>query len=427
MDATAAHIFASLAAIGYWEQRPRLAVAVSGGVDSMVLAHVVRDWVARCGGQVIALIVDHRLREDSTQEAHDVAALLKSAGIEAYILTITETIGLTGIQEKARKLRYQLLEAWCEQHGVLHLLTAHHADDQRETLVMRMMRGATVQGLQGIRDVAYRDDVRYVRPLLQLTKHALLDYAFQHGIVWKEDPTNAKPAYTRNRVRHVMPLLEKEGFSVQRTFMLVDNLRSGNDFIHHTLVKWMVGHVRYHAPYVMSMPLAAYKSLHHEQAILLLRSITSLVSGEDREVRTAELRRLHEALEGASESFHRTLNGCLVVVDKSLDSIFVVKELRCFPEPVCANQQSLGYVLASDLDSAMVVAPLGKHGVAQLKRGKVALPKLPLFVLRAWLAIYRDATLEEVVCIPHMHIHGHSAGDKSLQIAWYPPKPLADW
>src|SRR5215472_14255742 len=118
--------------LGAFERRPRLAVAVSGGADSMALALSAAAWARHRGGAITALTVDHRLRPESTGEARQVGAWLTARGI-AHETLVWEGPHPTGdIQAAARTARYRLLEAWCAQHGVLHLLTAHHREDQAE-------------------------------------------------------------------------------------------------------------------------------------------------------------------------------------------------------------------------------------------------------------------------------------------------------
>src|ERR1700693_3737439 len=122
---TDAEFAARLDALGPFERAPRLAVAVSGGADSLALALFADAWARARGGRIAALTVDHRLRAASATEARQVGAWLAPRGIVHRTLAWEGPHPESDIQAAARAARYRLLEAWCEEQGILHLLTAH--------------------------------------------------------------------------------------------------------------------------------------------------------------------------------------------------------------------------------------------------------------------------------------------------------------
>lgn len=123
---------AALAALGGFEAAPLVAVAVSGGPDSLALAILADRWARARGGEICALSVDHRLRPDSAEEIRRLAGWLAARGVRHDVLVRAGPKPASGIQAAARAARYRLLAAWCREHGCLHLLTAHHRDDQVE-------------------------------------------------------------------------------------------------------------------------------------------------------------------------------------------------------------------------------------------------------------------------------------------------------
>src|SRR5205085_12296954 len=127
--------------IGGFEARPLIAVAVSGGPDSMALAILADRWARQRGGEAWALTVDHRLRPESAAEAETVASWLAARGIPHEVLVWSDAKPASGIQEAARAARYRLLAGWCRDQGCLHLLTAHHREDQAETHLIRRRAG----------------------------------------------------------------------------------------------------------------------------------------------------------------------------------------------------------------------------------------------------------------------------------------------
>ena len=164
---------ALLDALGPFERRPALAAAVSGGPDSMALALLARDWAAARDGSLLALIVDHGLRAGSAGEAALTVGRLAEAGICARILPWAGAKPATGIQAAARAARYRLLQSACRSAGILHLLLAHHADDQAETVALRRQRGSGRDGQAGMAAIREVEDLRLLRPLLATAKARL--------------------------------------------------------------------------------------------------------------------------------------------------------------------------------------------------------------------------------------------------------------
>jgi tRNA(Ile)-lysidine synthase len=199
----AAEFAAALAPFGPFEAAPHLAVAVSGGADSMALALLANAWARRRGGRVTGLIVDHGLRPESADEARRVATWLRARAIAPQILSWHGDKPVADIQAAARAARYALLAGWCRRHGVLHLLLAHHRDDQAETLLLNLARGAGVDGLAAMPPVAARNGVRLLRPLLTTPKFRLVAILRAARQAWIEDPSNAAPRFRRTAARQL--------------------------------------------------------------------------------------------------------------------------------------------------------------------------------------------------------------------------------
>ena len=174
----------------------RIGIAVSGGPDSLALLLLA---AAACPGRVEAATVDHGLRPESADEAASVADLCARLGIAHAILSPAAPIA-GNVQSAARAVRYALLESWRVARGLDHLLTAHHLDDQAETVLMRLNRGAGVAGLSGVRAV----NGRVLRPLLGWRRRELAQIVADAGIAAVDDPSNADPRYDRTRVREAL-------------------------------------------------------------------------------------------------------------------------------------------------------------------------------------------------------------------------------
>ena len=198
---TGEELTALLGALGPFERRPEIAVAVSGGPDSMALAVLVQPWVEDRRGRLTALVVDHGLRAESAAEAASTARRLAALGIESRILRWDGPKPGSGIQAAAREARYRLLCGACRAAGILHLLLAHHAGDQAETIALRAERGSGRRGLAGMPAIREVESLRLLRPLLGVAKARLLATLGQRGIGWVEDPSNRDPRFARSRLR----------------------------------------------------------------------------------------------------------------------------------------------------------------------------------------------------------------------------------
>jgi len=192
---------AALARLGPFGPSPLLAVAVSGGADSMALAWLADRWARAHAGAVVALIVDHGLRSASAAEAALTATRLAEHGIAARILTLTDLAPGPGLAARARGARYAALAAACRAAGIVHLLLGHHAADQSETLAMRLLAGSAADGLAGMAPLVAMEDLLLLRPMLAIPPGDLRALLRAMGWAWVEDPSNHNPLWQRARLR----------------------------------------------------------------------------------------------------------------------------------------------------------------------------------------------------------------------------------
>jgi tRNA(Ile)-lysidine synthase len=193
-------------------------VAVSGGLDSTALLHLLHEQAQRHRLVLSVGHVNHGLRgEASDADEAAVHALAERLGMPVRSLRADPRPRCEGgpsrsrptLQEAAREVRYEALRALAAGFGAERIATAHTADDQAETVLLRLLRGSGPDGLGGIPERS--PDGVIVRPLLQVSRHSLTAYAAARGLVWREDASNAKSDYARNRLRlHWLPNLASE-------------------------------------------------------------------------------------------------------------------------------------------------------------------------------------------------------------------------
>ncbi|PNG25542.1 tRNA lysidine(34) synthetase TilS [Methylocella silvestris] len=200
-----------------WEKAQKILLAVSGGPDSIALMLLASRWMRARAERGLAAprlhvgTVDHGLRAESRAEAEAVEAWAKAAGLPHEILTWDSGKPTTRIQERARAARYELLCACAARLGADMIATAHHADDQAETILFRLTRGSGPGGLAGMSERIFRLGLIHSRPLLSCDKATLVAYckARRHDFI--ADPSNRNPAFARTRMRVLLNLLAEEG------------------------------------------------------------------------------------------------------------------------------------------------------------------------------------------------------------------------
>ena len=213
-----------------WKAAPAIVLAVSGGPDSIALMWLVARWrraMAR-GPRLIAVTVDHGLRSEAAREARDVKRLAKELDLPHRTLRWSGVKPKTGLPAAARAARYRLLAKAARADGATHILTAHTRDDQAETLLMRMLRGSGIAGLAAMARESEREGVRLARPLLDISKSQLVATLKRAKIAYADDPTNRDAAYTRPRLRALMPVLAEEGGDSRNLARLASRLARAN-------------------------------------------------------------------------------------------------------------------------------------------------------------------------------------------------------
>ena len=213
-----------------WKALPAIVLAVSGGPDSVALMWLMARWRRAFvrGPKLVAVTVDHGLRAEAAQEARNVKELARRLELEHRTLRWTGDKPKNGVPAAARAARYRLLAKAARAAGASHVLTAHTCDDQAETLLMRLLRGSGVAGLAAMARVSERDGVLLARPLLDIAKSRLIATLNKARIAFADDPTNRDLAFTRPRLRALLPALAAEGGDARALARLAARLARAN-------------------------------------------------------------------------------------------------------------------------------------------------------------------------------------------------------
>lgn len=377
--------------------RPQsVAVAVSGGADSMALALLTADWAKKRKLTAIPLIVDHRLRPESTAEAKRVAGWLRKAGLKPAILTWdVEAKPAANRQAAARAARYDLLQAECERRGIRHLLVAHHRDDQAETLLLRALRGSGVDGMAAMQPRRMLGgDLTLLRPLLDIPKARLVATLEKRRQPWVEDPSNANPAYQRVRVRAALDLLS-DNDATARTELVAHLAQTARNFartrglLDDTAYDLLAASVEITPAGIAWLKADVLTAAHDEVALRALSRLLSAIGGVALPPRLDGLERLlgqlRASVNGGLDQ-PQTLHRCLLTLHKKDGRLLVCREARWLPGGQALQSGEILWdgrfriAVAKKSPGGITLAPLGRHRPPETGAGippKVAWPALP--------------------------------------------------
>ncbi|MEO0923025.1 MAG: tRNA lysidine(34) synthetase TilS [Pseudomonadota bacterium] len=310
-----------------------LAVAVSGGSDSLALLYLLAAWAEHRATTLFCITVDHGLRKAAIEEAAYVKLVCDGLGISHTVLTWKGEKPVSGLSEAARKARYQLMAAFCTRYHIDDLVLGHQQDDQVETVLMRLARSkGDSRGLSGMaaRSCFRRpsdDDLILHRPLLDVPREKLRDYLRRCQVSWMDDPTNDDQRYERVRRRHVLRSKPALGRDVVHYADLMRRYRR--------VLAWNAAtFIRAH---VERTPFAAVminrRALQYEPrpvAILVLQALLSVVGGRDHLPSNGRVEALL-SLKGAT-----TL--ARVLVQPGDDTLTLTREVRNLPGVVPLSQ-----------------------------------------------------------------------------------------
>jgi len=407
-----------------FEPEPALAVAVSGGPDSMALVLLADRWARERGGRGTALTVDHQLRPEAAAEAVQVAQWLGRRGIAHVTLAGAELLPRGDVQAEARALRYRLLEGWCADAGVLHLLTAHHQDDQAETLLLRLARGSGLDGLTGMSAVVERAQCRVLRPLLPVPRARLGATLAAGGQDWIEDPSNRNSAYARVRLRDSAALLAAEGLTGERLAATAGRLGRARAALEAAVAAVLVCAVRLDPAGFAWLDAAALKAAPEEIGLRGLAALLATIAGAAQPPRLNSLERLYRLLpDGIAGG--QTLGGCRVLPRRG--GVLVCRELSAAAPDVAVMPGAATFwdgrfrlTLPRTAPDGLSLGALGAAAVPEPARSAARFPA----AVRPSLPALRDAA--GILAVPHLEYQrqGSNLGGVLRALLFCPARPL---
>ena len=431
LPVTDAEFAQAMARLGPFEPAPTLAVAVSGGADSLALTLLADHWVQARGGSITALTVDHRLRANSSIEAATVGEILQARGIAQEILVWHGPYPTQDLQAAAREARYRLLGEWCRGRGVLHLLTAHHQDDQAETLLLRLARGSGLAGLAGMAALVEDGHWRLLRPLLDLPAARLRATLRSIGQDWIEDPSNRNPVFARARLRAQGAALAEAGLSAPRLAETCRHLARARIALEQLTERVLAEAVLLHPAGFALVDPAPLAAAGDEIGLRALAALVATIGAEAYPPRFERLERLAGPFLAGNLRGGRTLGGCRilpyrggVLIQRELVATAAPAELPAQGELLWDNRFLAWYRAgAAATVPGLRIGALGVEGAASMRA--IAPPgaahHLPGIVRPSLPAFWQDGTL---LAVPHLGWRRPGV-EPGVEVRLRPARPLS--
>jgi len=305
--------------------KEKLAIAVSGGPDSLALAFLAKCHSLKNKVTIKYFIVNHKLRKESSIEAKTVKNLLKKIDINCKILPWDGKKPSKNIQATARAKRYFLLADECKKNNIKHLLLGHHINDLFENFFIRLVRGSGLKGLISFsKSTKYRDqNLNILRPLLDVEKNNLLYISQKVFNFFIKDPSNDNKDYKRTRIRNLLQTLEKEGLDKKKLKSTMNNLKDSDKSIIFYVNKNLKNNLVFLKKDNIYILSNNFFDQSHE---IIFRSLTIIIQKLSKKYYPARGKSIDELIKKISKKLFTkiTLGGCLI--ERVNETILISRE-----------------------------------------------------------------------------------------------------
>lgn len=401
-----------------------LALAVSGGGDSVAMMHLAAAWARGAGldpQSISVLTVDHGLRAGSRAEAEQVGVWARALGFSHKTLTWDGEKPGTGVQAAARAARRDLLCRWCRDQGITQLMMAHTADDQAETVSMRLSRGSGTVGLAGMAAAAHGPfGIRMLRPLLELSRTDLRNWLRSRDLSWIDDPSNEDLSFERVRIRRALAVDPAEAARLSTLAAEAGRARAALDVAADAL---LLEAVELHAAGWARVIFRPFATAPDDVASHALARLLKGLGGSTHPPHRESLARLWGAL-GGNEFAGATLAGCQIVQEGPKSVLFGRETRNLSPLALTARQWSLWdhrfEIWSLAPARVLPLAEVGLNAFAGEARERVKAAAPPPF--RGALLVVENA--EGHLAVPHAGVGVEAGGEEELKLVFSGVRPF---
>lgn len=299
----------------------KIAVAVSGGSDSVALFYLANIWAEKNNIELSVISVDHNLREQSKQETHYIQNISNNLNRKHYSLYFDHQNNFSNLQERAREGRYDLMTNLCLKLDILVLLTAHHADDYIENFCLRLERNSGIFGLSSS-NINWYNNIQIIRPLYNIPKSELVEYLVSHNIKWFEDESNSSDKYRRNVIRQKLA----KGEDYIKADIILQQLEI-NDLLDNKfkpeLISAIAEAVKIFEYGFAFLDLVKFDKFSNEVKVQIINFLLIIISGQSRAARFYSVEPILKLIT-QDVNFKNTLHGC--VINRIQNELLIYRE-----------------------------------------------------------------------------------------------------
>lgn len=377
----------------------KFVLAISGGADSMVLLWLA-SHVKNVKKRGFVLSVDHGLRKEAKAETALVRSCAKKYGLPYQTLYWKPAKKpKSDIQAQARGARYGLMQGWMGRRKIKYLVTAHHLEDQAETFLLRLARGSGVDGLSAMARSRLQGGVHLIRPLLGFSSVNFRKILIKNKLQWVEDSSNENVNFARVRMRKLMPLLAEEGMDALLLAKTANAMGRARLALEQKTAELWQCYMSAPAMGILCFDPEGLLCESDEIALRLLANAIAQIAGGIYRPRLASLQRLLGAMRKSqvkSEVKGMTLGGCQIAPFRG-KWLFFPEMAHIVSQNLNASQPAFFTptleIRLPARQKPVKLAPLGRQGMAYLRKKQHEMPPLPAATLHSLPALWRKNTL----------------------------------
>jgi tRNA(Ile)-lysidine synthase len=289
----------------------RIAVAVSGGADSLALTFLLQNFCTEKKIKLFAATVDHKIRQSSSNEALKLSKILQKEKISHSILPLnSKKIPKKNIEANLRELRFEALHDFCKKEKIKFLFLGHHLGDVAENFLIRLFRGSGLDGLSTISEISDFKKIKLVRPLLDLEKEDLKNFLRSKKIKWFEDESNKDEKFLRNKVRNFFETFSEKNLIQARIKNASDEISKTRDFLDAILLTQAKKILKFNQQNHCLIDLKKFQKTDEKIALKILALLSLEVSQQNYKPRLKELKIFYDYLLKNSKIKPRNFYGC---------------------------------------------------------------------------------------------------------------------
>lgn len=430
----------------------KIAVAVSGGLDSMALLVLLNKFYAK-KTKIFCLTVDHNIRKDSASDARFVADFCKKKSINCTILkSYLKTKPTVNIENNLREVRYNLLQEFCIKNQIENLFIAHHQGDVAENFLIRLFRGSGIDGLSALeytsriatsfivsRNTATQK-VQLIRPLLDFSKSDLIKYLQTNKIRWVEDETNEDEKYLRNKIRQFLKTLPDAEVINKRVALASKAILSAKKILQNEMQKNAGNVLQFNQAGYFLLDIKNFKKLDEEIALRYLSWALMDVSGNFYKPRLENLQKIYQLVLQNKINKSHTFYGC--VLEKfSAKKIIICREASAVLPTVAVPEQdkirnlvwdgrfniTIDFSLCCNDDrkhDEMIIGNINAQELNQLIKTNSQLPKLKNPLKKVFYMVPVFKIDGKIVAVPHLNYWLDESLKNKVDIKFQSQSPL---